>query len=106
MGAGRNHEVLKSTESISKMSIFFKEAQFEQTSRLRPKPPPIPQYSPMGGLTCNIGRGFGRSLEHGFISTSKLVVKLYYRNAAISLHFIQVSAKCDKNEQTRVFCLD
>ena len=81
MGAGRKHEVLKSADSISKMSRFFKEAQFEQTSRLRPKPPPIPQYSPMGGLTCDIGRGFGRSLEHGFISTLKLVVKLYYRNA-------------------------
>ena len=76
------------------------------TSRDLSKPAPIPQDSPLGGLTCDIGRGFGRSLEHGFISTSKLVVKLYYRNAVISLHFIQVSAKCDKNEQTHVFCLD
>ena len=106
MGAGRKWKVLKSADSTTKMSRFYKEAQFEQTSRLRPKPPSIPQYSPMGGLTCDIGRGFGQSLEHGFISTSKLVVKLYYRNTAISLHFIQVYAKCDKNEQTRVFCSD
>ena len=58
----------------------------------------------MGGLTCDIGRGFNRSLEHRFISPSKLVVKLHYGKPAILLHFIQISAKCDKNEQNCVFC--
>ena len=56
---------------LVKWAIFYKFALIVQTSRDLPKPPPIPQGSPLGRLTCGIGHGCDRSQEHGFLSILK-----------------------------------
>ena len=56
---------------LVKWGIFYKFAQIAQTSWDLSKPPPIPQGSPLGRLTCGIGHGCDRSQEHGFLSILK-----------------------------------